>query len=55
MDLGDNDKDEEISKSTEEKWSAWLDFNRETIRTILPEEPGLFKVHASMKICYRKC
>jgi hypothetical protein len=52
MDLRDSDKDEEISKSTEEKWSAWLDFNRETILTIVPEEPGLFKVHASMKILY---
>lgn len=52
MDLGSSDKIEEISKSTEEKWSKWLDFNRETISLIVPEESGLFKVHASMKILY---
>jgi hypothetical protein len=52
LDLGDSDKGEEISRLAGEKWSAWLDFNRETISTIVPEEPGLFKVHASMKILY---
>lgn len=52
MDLGNNGKDEEISKSTVVEWSKWLDFNRETISSIVPEESGLFKVHASMKILY---
>jgi len=52
MDLGNSGKDEEISKSTVEEWSKWLDFNRETISSVVPEESGLFKVHASMKILY---
>ena len=33
------------------EWSAWLDFNRETIETN-PEEEGVYKMHASMKILY---
>ena len=52
MDLGNGGKDEEISKSTVEEWSKWLDFDRETISSVVPEESGLFKVHASMKILY---
>jgi hypothetical protein len=52
MDLGNSGKDEEISKSTVEEWSKWLDFNRETINSVVPKEAGLFKVHASMKILY---
>jgi excinuclease UvrABC nuclease subunit len=32
-------------------WSEWLDFNKSTIETI-PESPGLYKMHASMKILY---
>ncbi|MGA7369326.1 MAG: hypothetical protein WBX01_09365 [Nitrososphaeraceae archaeon] len=52
MDLGSSGKDEEISKPTGDEWSKWLDFNRETISSVVPEESGLFKVHASMKILY---
>jgi hypothetical protein len=52
MDLGNRSKDKEISKSNVDEWSEWLDFNRETIRSLVPEESGLFKVHASMKILY---
>lgn len=37
---------------TLEQWSKWLDFNRETITSVVPQESGLFKVHASMKILY---
>ena len=32
-------------------WSEWLDFDKSTIETI-PESPGLYKMHASMKILY---
>ena len=52
MELGNGGKDDEISKPTVEEWSKWLDFNRETISYVVPEESGLFKVHASMKILY---
>jgi hypothetical protein len=43
---------EEIRNPTLEEWSEWLDFNRETITSIVPQESGLFKVHASMKILH---
>lgn len=33
-------------------WSEWFDFNQQTITSIVPEDPGLFKIHASMKILY---
>ncbi|HYG00241.1 MAG TPA: hypothetical protein VD815_09120 [Candidatus Saccharimonadales bacterium] len=34
-------------------WSEWLDFNHSNITTsAIPEKPGVFKVHASMKILY---
>ena len=33
------------------EWSAWLDFNKDTILTI-PESEGVYKMHASMKILY---
>lgn len=52
MDLANSSKDEEISKSVVDEWSKWFDFNRETISSVGPEESGLFKVHASMKILY---
>jgi hypothetical protein len=52
MDLANSNKDEEISKSVVDEWSKWFDFNRETISSVVPEESGLFKVHASMKILY---
>jgi hypothetical protein len=32
-------------------WSAWLDFNKDTIYNI-PEAEGVYKMHASMKILY---
>jgi hypothetical protein len=52
MDLANSGKDKETSKSGENEWSKWLDFNRETISSLVPEESGLFKVHASMKVLY---
>ena len=37
----------------EDIWSEWLDFNQSNITTTaIPEKPGVFKVHASMKILY---
>ena len=34
-------------------WSEWLDFKQSNITTAaIPEKPGVFKVHASMKILY---
>lgn len=44
-------------KSEEEKgediWSEWLDFDQSNItRAAIPDKPGVFKVHASMKILY---
>ena len=30
-------------------WSDWLDYNQETISEI-PESPGVFMMHASMKV-----
>jgi hypothetical protein len=32
-------------------WSAWLDFNRFTVENT-PERPGVYKMHANMKILY---
>ena len=40
------DKSEEVLT-----WSEWLDFDKTTIETV-PESPGLYKMHASMKILY---
>ena len=43
-------------KSEEEKgedvWSEWLDFDQSNITTAIPDKPGVFKVHASMKILH---
>ena len=33
----------------ESKWSDWLDNNQETLSKI-PEKPGVYMMHASMKI-----
>lgn len=33
------------------EWSQWLDFNRVNIETV-PESPGVWVMHASMKILY---
>ena len=35
-----------------EIWSEWLDFNQYNIASATPDKPGVFKVHASMKILY---
>ena len=32
-------------------WSEWLNFDRPTIE-IIPETPGVYKMHANMKIFY---
>jgi hypothetical protein len=32
-------------------WSEWLNFDRSTVENI-PEEAGIYKMHASMKILY---
>jgi excinuclease UvrABC nuclease subunit len=32
-------------------WSEWLDFERSTVEAI-PESPGVYKMHASMKILF---
>jgi hypothetical protein len=32
-------------------WSEWLDFDKTTIETV-PDSPGLYKIHANMKILY---
>jgi hypothetical protein len=44
-------------KSEEENgkdaWSEWLDFDQSNItKAAIPDKPGVFKVHASMKILY---
>lgn len=37
----------------ENNWSEWLDFNLQTIETaVVADSPGVFKVHASMKILF---
>lgn len=43
----------EKEKEKEDVWSEWLDFSQSNIATaVIPEKPGVFKVHASMKILY---
>lgn len=32
-------------------WSEWLDFERSTVEAI-PKSPGVYKMHASMKIFF---
>jgi excinuclease UvrABC nuclease subunit len=34
-----------------EDWSQWLDFDRQNIEAV-PESPGVFVMHASMKVLY---
>ena len=35
------------------EWSPWLDFNEANIIALaIPESPGVYKMHASMKILY---
>jgi hypothetical protein len=52
MDLVNDGNDEAISNRSENEWSIWLDFNQETINSLVPEDSGLFKIHASMKVLY---
>jgi hypothetical protein len=52
MNSPNNVSDKIASGTTGNEWSMWLDLNRETITSVVPETPGLFKVHASMKIIY---
>ena len=33
-------------------WSDWLDFNKDTIDNNIPEDEGVYKMHASMKILH---
>jgi hypothetical protein len=33
-------------------WSDWLDFNKDTIDNKVPEDEGVYKMHASMKILH---
>jgi hypothetical protein len=48
-----NMKNEEENEEEEDVWSEWLDFNQSDIAAAtIPEKPGVFKVHASMKILY---
>lgn len=37
--------------SEEIKWSDWLDYNQEQIAKT-PESPGIYMMHAAMKILY---
>lgn len=37
--------------SESEQWSDWLDFNQDFIKSI-PETPGVFVMHAAMKILF---
>lgn len=37
--------------TTEYTWSDWLDFSQEGISNI-PEKPGVFMMHAAMKVLY---
>lgn len=37
--------------TTEYNWSDWLDFTKEDIEKV-PESPGVFMMHASMKVLY---
>jgi hypothetical protein len=40
-----------MSKEDGLTWSEWLDFERSTVEAI-PESPGVYKMHAAMKILY---
>jgi hypothetical protein len=42
----------EKGKEKKDVWSEWLDFNQSEITAAIPEKPGVFKVHASMKILH---
>jgi hypothetical protein len=42
-----------MEEQKQDVWSEWLDFNQSNTTTSnIPEKPGVFKVHASMKILY---
>ncbi len=40
-----------MSKETEVSWSEWIDFDRTNVEAI-PELPGVYAMHAAMKILY---
>ena len=47
--MSNNIKNDEEAKD----WSLWLDFNQSSITAAsIPELPGVYKMHASMKILY---
>lgn len=52
MNLATNGNDKTASDLTGNEWSVWLDLDQETVTSLVPEVPGLFKVHAGMKILY---
>jgi hypothetical protein len=33
----------------EDIWSEWLDFSQSKITAVIPEKPGVFKVHTSSR------
>jgi hypothetical protein len=52
MNSPNNASDKTDSGTTGNEWSMWLDLDQATITSVVPEAPGLFKVHAGMKIIY---
>lgn len=40
-----------MDNKNNEQWSDWLDFNQDITKTI-PEQSGVFVMHAAMKILY---
>ena len=40
-----------MSNETGEQWSEWLDFNQDVAKSD-PEAPGVFVMHAAMKILF---
>jgi hypothetical protein len=40
-----------MSNKPEVSWSEWIDFDRVKIETV-PESPGVYAMHAAMKIIY---
>jgi hypothetical protein len=41
------------AQNGENAWSEWIDFDHASItKAAIPDLPGVFKVHASMKILY---
>jgi len=40
-----------MSSETGKQWSEWLDFNQDVAKSV-PETPGVFVMHAAMKILF---